>query len=561
MRKNKTPVFLMTALLLMVIALTELILIQREHFPFSVEITTRSGTETIACWRRDGCYYVFLPGYADPEQSRLVTNPLFPVSIDGRRIGEGMGCGEFPFFEKLPIVCKKWGKTYEEWIVFCQSANVPTLYIETASGAMDYIHEEKGNAEGGSLRLYDPAGQLDSDAQIRIIKGRGNSTWDSEKKPYSLELTQRTDLLGMGRAKNWILLANYFDPTNMGNKMSYDFAAAVGCAYTPECQWVDLYLNGNYAGLYVLSERDEVDAQRVDIPETGSFLISSDLAERREGRGFSSFLTSEAMMMRIRYAGMPEEQIAAIWKSAEDAIRSEDGIDPRTGKSWDELIDVHSWAQQFLLWEVFAEFDAGALSKFFYYDGQTGLVCAGPVWDMDNILNNCGRHPANILAAQRRYIWGRNQESLFYRLWQKDSFRETVKELYREEYRPRLGELQETGMEAYLNQIRRAADMNGLRWNGADTGFAVEEMRQYLAERLAFLDAYWEAEEDYCVIEVSADSQWRSFAVRRGDSAEFMPNERGHWVDYETGEPFDVTAPVTCNRIVLLKDDGEEWQE
>ena len=205
----------------------------------------------------------------------------------------------------------------------------------------------------------------------------------------------------MGAAKNWILLANYYDSSSMGNRLGFDFAARVGCAFTPECQWADLYLNGNYAGLYMLSERNEVDPQRVDIPKENSFLISTDLAERREGRSFSAFTTAEGTMMRIRYAGMQEERIQEIWRSVENAIYSTEGMDPKTGKRWDELIDVPSWAQQFLLWEVFAEFDAGSLSKYFYFDDQTGRVFAGPVWDMDNILNNCGMHPANILAAQQ----------------------------------------------------------------------------------------------------------------------------------------------------------------
>ena len=78
MRKSKIAVCFMTALLLSVAAASELI--QREHFPLSVTI---AGTETIDCWRKDGCYYVFLPGYADGSQAKLVTNPLFPVSIDG----------------------------------------------------------------------------------------------------------------------------------------------------------------------------------------------------------------------------------------------------------------------------------------------------------------------------------------------------------------------------------------------------------------------------------------------------------------------------------------------
>lgn len=550
MRKSKIAVCLMTALLLSVLALTELALIQRENYPFTVEIYPEGSVERITCWRSQGCYYVFLPGGADPNRTKLVTNPLFPVWIEGQRVDGSTVCGEFPFEEPLAITSKKWGRTYEEKVFFCQSANIPTLYIDTASGSMDYIHMEKGNAESGKLRLYSPEGALESVAQIRSINGRGNSTWEGDKKPYSFELTQKADLLAMGAAKKWILLANFYDSSNMGNKMCFDFASDVGCAFTPECQWVDLYLNGNYAGLYLLSERNEIDPQRVDIPENDSFLVSMELAQRWDGYSYPAVISSRGNFLRIHHAGVPEDWIREKWQSVEDAVFADDGVDPFTGKSWDELIDVDSWARQYLLWEVFAEYDAGSLSKFFYCDGRSDLIYAGPVWDMDNILNCYGLFRPNILASQRRYIWDREQESLFYRLYQKDSFRETVIRLYWEEYRPRLLELAETGMDRYLEQIRASAFQNDIRLGGYNTPGVTAGRQKSLLERIAFLDAYWGSEADYCIIEVSTKIQWRSYAVRRGESADFLPSENITWLEYNTGEPYDITAPVTEDRVI-----------
>lgn len=233
-------------------------------------------------------------------------------------------------------------------------------------------------------------------------------------------------------------------------------------------------------------------------------------------------------------------------------------MDPRTGKEWEALIDTESWAQQYLLWEVFAEYDAGAISKFFYYDPQTEKIFAGPVWDMDNILNREKMHPPNILQSQRKYIWNRERESVFYRLWQIDSFRETVKRLYREEYRPRLLELAETGMQAYLAQSLPAARLNCIRWKTGDPAERTTCMERYLKERIAFLDEYLGHEEDYCVLAVLREPQWRSFAVKRGKTADFLPSENITWLDYETGEPFDITDPVTEDRVIRGIWDGDE---
>lgn len=549
MRNNKIAVYLLSALLVLTAAVSELILVQRENFPLSVTVMPEG--ETIACWRKDDCFYVFLPGYADRSQSKLVTNPLFPVSIDGQKVGKDSVCADYPMGEVLPIVYRKWGETYEEKILFCQSGNLPTLYIDTASGSMDYIHEKKGNAESGKLRLYSPEGFLESVGQIRTINGRGNSTWEADiKKPYSFELCDRTDLLGMGAAKKWILLANFYDSSNIDNKMCFDFAADVGCAYTPESRWVDLYLNGNYTGLYLLTERNEVDPQRVDISEDNSFLVSLELSWRSDGRSFSVVTSRRDMYLRIHHGQNHQAWILDTWQSVEDAIFAADGVDPATGKSWDELIDVDSWARQYLLWEVFAEYDAGTLSKFFYCDGSTDLIYAGPVWDMDNVLNCYALFRPNALSSQRKFIWNRDSESMFYRLYQMDSFRERVIDLYWEEYRPKLLELAETGMNRYLEQIRAAAVPNDIYMGGLNTPMATAGRQEALKKRIAFLDEYFGSESDYCVIEASLQLQWRNYAVRRGERADFLPSDGITWLDYETGEPFDITAPVTQDCVI-----------
>ena len=428
----------------------------------------------------------------------------------------------------------------------------PALYIDTASGSMDYIHEEKGNAEPGKLRLYRDDGTLDCDAQISTINGRGNSTWVLDKKPYSFELAQREDLLDMGAAKKWILLADAYDHTHMGNKMCYDLAAKAGCAYTPECRWVDLYLNGNYVGLYLLSERVEVDAQRVDIPESGSFLISKERPDRAFGRSYASFFSRREYFYRIHHAGMEEEGIRQIWQSVEDAIFAEDGIDPRTGKSWEELIDVDSWARQYLICDSFMDCDAGHLSKFFYYDPRSDLVFAGPLWDMDAIYYGFYGYSINLLASGRRFAADWGKETMFYRLSQKDSFRQTVNRLYREEFRPLLLELAETGMDQYLEQIHSSSNLNNILWDICYTEDIVLDRKNWLLERIAFFDEYLGSEDDYCLISLLTADQglWRSFAVRRGETADFLISQGITWQDYETGEPFDVTVPVTEDWVI-----------
>ena len=104
---------------------------------------------------------------------------------------------------------------------------------------------------------------------------------------------------------------------------------------------MDLYLNGNYAGLYLLSERNEVESQRVDIGETDSFLLSMEFEDRWNGTNYPAFLSMHGNLLRIHHAGMPADWAREVWQSAEDAIFSEDGVDPRTGKGWEDLINTN----------------------------------------------------------------------------------------------------------------------------------------------------------------------------------------------------------------------------
>ena len=222
-----------------------------------------------------------------------------------------------------------------------------------------------------------------------------------------------------------------------------------------------------------------------------------------------------------------------------------------TGKHWRELIDVDSWAEQYLLREVFADGDACAMSQFFYYTQSVGRLYAGPLWDMDNTLNCWKTQIPNVLTAARRHVWNAEQESLFYTLCQKAEFRDRVLGIYYERFRPVLAKLSSEGFARYAETVCPAVAMNAVRWDRSLHPECAEEMGNFLRERMAFLEQYWASPEDYCLIEEAGEVQWRSYAFRRGDPAQALgqiPN--AGWFVYETGEPFDITAPVTQDWVI-----------
>lgn len=526
----------------------------------TAEVTAGGKTETIECWESYwGDYYLFLPSYAELSQVRLRTHTRGTVHIDDLLVPDGMTCESLLLDEHYTLT---FNGTRDYNFIILRSGNVPTMYLDTASGTMDHIHEVKGNEEPGTVRIYAADGTLDYAGNLESIKGRGNATWIQKKKPYSLRLYSQADLLGMGKAQNWILLANAYDYSNLRNKLAFDLAADAGMAFSPEIQWVDLYLNGEFAGLYMLCERNEVHPQRVDIGEEGSFLVSMELQPRLEEQGYPFVTTNSGADFRVHYADMEEAALQRMLQSVENAIAAEDGVDPITGKNWQELIDLDSWAKKYLLEEILGNYDAGSVSQYFYLDGKDadGKIYAGPVWDYDNTLGNYEwqtMDPQAILAG-RPHITGQEDAPWLYALYQKDGFQKRVKELYRGTFRPLLADLQEEGLDQYAQTILPALVPNGLRWNMNDYEERIRAVRTYLSQRTEFLDSLWIGDTTYVTVQVSTGKgTWGCFAVRPGECLAQLPEydsaEYLGWYRADTGEAFDIAQPVYEDLVIYLK--------
>ena len=100
------------------------------------------------------------------------------------------------------------------------------------------------------------------------IRVRGNSTSAPDKKPYKLKFNKAQSLFGLKAAKDWVLLSNYFDKSNIRNYLAYDLANKLdNLNYQPSSIFVDVYINNEYLGLYTLSEQVEANRGRVDIED------------------------------------------------------------------------------------------------------------------------------------------------------------------------------------------------------------------------------------------------------------------------------------------------------
>ena len=526
----------------------------------TAEITSDGETETISCWESAwGDYYLMLPGYADLSQTHLRTNTRNPVYLNDVLLQDGTSCETIVLGEQYTL-CFNGSREYN--LIVLQSDGIPTMFIDTRSGSMENIHAEKGYEESGVLRIYMEDGQLHYAGILDSIKGRGNATWLREKKPYSLQLHTQADLLHMGSAENWVLLANAYDETNLRNKLAYDLADAAGLAFTPEICWVDLYLNGEYAGLYMLCERNEVHVERVNISREGSFLVSMELPERLEAQAYPFVTTASGAAFRVHYADMDLGVLQRKLQSVENAILASDGVDPETGKGWADLIDVDSWVRKYLIEEILGNYDAGAVSQYFYLDGSDpmGRIYAGPAWDYDNILGNLqwqSQNPQALLAG-RPHIATDTDTPWLYALCQKEPFAAQAKEMYQQTFRPLLSQFLQKEIAADADIIRTASSLNGWRWNMGTYEEKTEELRTFLTERTAFLDNMWICDAPYHTVQIhNGMGAWTCFAVKPGEHLmglpEYDPDTYLGWFYFGTDTAFDITQPVYEDAVIVLK--------
>lgn len=145
------------------------------------------------------------------------------------------------------------------------SGSLPVMYINTEN------HEEIKSKEDYLAATYyiegvDGFGTAETPLALQI-RGRGNYTWTGyDKKPYRLKLDKKAELFGMNNSKHWALLAHADDNQGfMRNITGFQLARLIGFDYTPAEQPCEVVLNGEYIGLYFLTETVRVDKKRVNV--------------------------------------------------------------------------------------------------------------------------------------------------------------------------------------------------------------------------------------------------------------------------------------------------------
>ena len=372
--------------------------------------------------------YMFIPQSVNLAEAKIYFTASDDVYADGVRITSGSSAA---FLDgKSEVTLTSGNASYKVKIVAI--SDVSSVFIETESGSLDSVHADKEYKEKGEITVIGADGNVEYDGELDYIKGRGNTTWGLDKKPYNLKLEEKANLFGMGKSKKWSLLANRADVSLLRNSLAFTAAENAGLSYTPKFEPVDVYINGEYKGAYIITTRVETDKTRVNIdnledlneeanpdvdiealprggvygkysgylegtrkwveipnnPEdiTGGYIIEMELPGRYDDE-ISGFVTKNSQSVIFKspeYASEDEViYVASYYQLFENAVFAKDGLDA-VGK----YCNIESLVDSYVFNEWVANHDAGLTSTYFYKPANDTLY-AGPVWDFDKSFGNC----------------------------------------------------------------------------------------------------------------------------------------------------------------------------
>lgn len=493
-----------------------------------VEVLELSGYE-------ESPFCLFLPAGCDREQLRVAFQGD-SLTVNGRAVRSGEPTDVFA--EDGVYTVETPQGTYPLRVL--SSENLPSLYIETDSGALDAIHADKTRKEPGRLTVAENGEITLNGAALSYVKGRGNSSWRSnEKRSYTIKFEEDAGLLGMKAAKKWVLTSNNMDPTLMRNAIAYSAARLTRLPYTVDFAFVDLYVNGCYRGNYLLCEKIEVGGNRVAItdleaaneeanpgvvlseakrmqndkktptrvwcdianePEniTGGYLLEYEYRDALTDEK-SGFVTDSGVSLILhspKHATQGEiNYIADLYGELEEALLSEDGTNQQ-GKHYSDYIDMDSFVDGLLLYDFTANQDRGFTSWYLYLPQDSQTFYMGPLWDFDQSMETPSLPPDSVnISAQALYEnshqRGSPQEQSFIELFfLHREFIDRMTERFAG-FKEVLADSLNAETAALSEEIRASAAMDSVRW-----GYTVDqkkdvELPDYVNARIETLTAVY----------------------------------------------------------------------
>lgn len=389
-------------------------------------------------------------------------------------------------------------------LVVAKSA-IPSVSVKLNNTTLSDITSGSKNTkyDGNTVSITDVNGELNAQGIDNVqIKGRGNSTWKLDKKPYQIKFNSKTSVLGMKKAKKWVLLANYLDGSLLRNKISYDLAVDAGIEGNISSEFADLWIDGEYQGNYLICQKVDSGPGNLDLSENGIVAELDNLHYEDEDYWFFSERSNSYFTLK---ECNNEDEASAIFESFETRITEVEKLIYAEKKDWSkiaELINEESFVKMYLLYEYTENEDAMKSSVYFYCDG--GEIYMGPAWDFDRSLGNCDDHDPDVTWLDNRDESEDLLSTYFNELKTIPEFNELVKKEYSGNFKQALDNAI-SNVSTDADFITASAGMDQIVWKTYGKKLIasmkpiagsyiknVDELREWMTARTAYMDQIYE---------------------------------------------------------------------
>lgn len=422
------------------------------------------------------------------SQSELIptfTTNAVKVLVDEVEQKSGMTKNDF----SSPVVYQfimRNGETFQYTVKaeFLLSA-IPELTITTTDPSIVEIPSKDYYLEG-TLAVNGRGGYEDYTGKTEI-KGRGNSTWGYPKKPYRLKLNKKTEICGLGKAKNYVLLANHLDPTLMLNSVAFKIGRLLELPFTNHAIPVDVVLNGIYKGSYLLTEQIEVKENRVDLDENNSVMWELDSYWDDEPK-FKS--TAFNLPVMVKDPDLTTEQFE-YWKKDFNAFTTQFAKEPLEGNSYVDMIDIESVAKFLITFNLVHNMEINHPKSVFLHKEGNGKYVMGPIWDFDwaydyeGTSNHFGRYNTPLFSSSMNGVG----TAFFQRFLQDSRVKAIYKRTWQDFKNNKLDALLQY-VDDYAVMLKPSVERNSELWeNTRSFDTKVKELKTWLRNRADYIDS------------------------------------------------------------------------
>ena len=384
------------------------------------------------------------------------------------------------------------------------SGTLPVLYIQTENKepitSKDYYLNATYYLDAIGLEGYESIGSASAPLTMEI-KGRGNYSWTGfDKKPYRIKLADKQPLLGMKKSKHFALLAHADDSNDrkgfMRNAVGFELSRMIGMTYTPDARPLEVVLNGDYIGLYFLTEHIRVDKDRVNIVEqedeetdnekiTGGWLVEIDnydddphitIKEGGKATMWITYKTPEVL------SPQQEQYLTEQMKLIDNLVYG----DKNSEELWNYL-DMDALAKFYIVQELTDNYESFHGSCYLHKElGENEKWYFGPVWDFGSSFNR----------DKSQYMY---QGDVWHNHWIPEickfpAFMDRVKEIWNEFYNGDYNNIYNF-IDTHENLIAQAAVKDKERWSqyhGSQTiGTYIERTTNVLRKNAEWLNDQW----------------------------------------------------------------------